>query len=67
MVGLGSLDNIQFCMEDVLRKRIPGDFIETGVWQGGTAIFMRAVLKAHNVSDRTVWVVDSFQNFIANE
>jgi O-methyltransferase len=63
MVGLGSLDNIQFCMEDVLKQRVPGDFIETGVWQGGAAIFMRAVLKAHDVSDRTVWAADSFQGF----
>ena len=63
MIGLGRLDNIRSCMEDVLRRRVPGDFIETGVWQGGAAIFMRAVLKAHNVSDRSIWAADSFQGF----
>ncbi len=31
------------------------------MWRGGATIFMRAVLKAHGVTDRIVWVADSFQ------
>jgi len=61
MVGLKRLDNVQACIEDVVEKGIPGDFVETGVWRGGTVIFMRAVMKALNVSDRTVWACDSFE------
>ena len=37
------------------------DLIETGVWRGGATIFMRGILKAHGVKDRTVWVADSFE------
>ena len=61
MIGLQRLDNIQQCMEDVLERNIPGDFIETGVWRGGATIFMRAVLKAYGITDRSVWVADSFE------
>jgi hypothetical protein len=61
MIGLKRLDNLQQCIKDVIRKRIPGDLIETGVWRGGASIFMRAILKAHDVTDRCVWVADSFQ------
>jgi hypothetical protein len=61
MIGFKRLDNLQHCAETVIRERIPGDFIETGVWRGGASIFARAVLKAHNVTDRTVWVADSFE------
>lgn len=61
MVGLDRLDNIQFCVEDVIKHKIPGDFIETGVWRGGSCIFMRSLLKVYGVTDRTVWVADSFQ------
>jgi hypothetical protein len=61
MVGLRRLDNIQMCMDQVLADRIPGDFIETGVWRGGVCIFMRAVLEAYGCADRVVWVADSFQ------
>ena len=63
MIGLERLDNLRFCVEDVLKKGVPGDLIETGVWRGGAVIFMRALLKAHDVTDRTVWVADSFQGF----
>jgi O-methyltransferase len=61
MLPLGRLDNLQFCIDRVLRDRVPGDLIETGVWRGGATIFMRAMLKAYAVTDRTVWVADSFE------
>jgi len=60
MIGLKRLDNLQFCIEDALRNRVPGDLIETGVWRGGACILMRAVLAAHGVTDRRVFVADSF-------
>lgn len=61
MISPQRLDNIRFCLEDVLKNNVPGDFIETGVWRGGACIFARAILKAHQVTDRTVWVADSFE------
>jgi Macrocin-O-methyltransferase (TylF) len=60
MIGLKRLANVRICIESVLADSIPGDLIETGAWRGGTTIFMRAVLKVHGVTDRTVWVADSF-------
>jgi hypothetical protein len=60
MIGLKRLDNLQFCLESVIRDGVPGDAIETGVWRGGACIFMRAVLKAHGDTTRRVWVADSF-------
>jgi O-methyltransferase len=61
MVGLRRLDNVQKCVVDVLRHGVPGDLIETGVWRGGTVIFMRAILAAFGDATRTVWAADSFQ------
>lgn len=65
MIGWQRLENLQRCAEDVLARRVPGDFIETGVWRGGAIIFMRAVLKAYGVADRSVWGADSFQGLPA--
>jgi len=48
-------------MEDVLRCGVAGDFIEAGVWRGGCTIFMAGILKAYGITDRTVWVADSFE------
>ena len=61
MIGMKRLENIQFCIEDVLDRKIKGDFIETGVWRGGATIFMRAILKSYGISDRKVWVADSYE------
>jgi O-methyltransferase len=60
MIGMKRMDNIQFCLEDVIRREVAGDFIETGVWRGGACIFARGILKAYCIKDRTVWVADSF-------
>jgi hypothetical protein len=61
MIGLKRLDNIRFLVEDVIARGVPGDLIEAGAWRGGATIYMRAVLKAHDVEDRVVWVADSFE------
>jgi O-methyltransferase len=61
MIGLDRLDNLQQCVETVLDDGVPGDFIETGVWRGGASIFMRGILKSRSITDRKVWVADSFE------
>jgi O-methyltransferase/8-demethyl-8-(2,3-dimethoxy-alpha-L-rhamnosyl)tetracenomycin-C 4'-O-methyltransferase len=60
MIGNRRLQNLREVMEFVLVNNIPGDFIETGVWRGGACIMARAVLKAYGITDRRVWVADSF-------
>ncbi|HVJ42363.1 MAG TPA: TylF/MycF/NovP-related O-methyltransferase [Dongiaceae bacterium] len=60
-LGQKRLDNIQYCVESVLRDKIPGDLIETGVWRGGACILMRAILKAYGDETRIVWLADSFE------
>jgi O-methyltransferase len=61
MIGLKRLDNLQFCIRDVIAHRISGDLIECGAWRGGATIFMRAALLAYGDTDRRVWVADSFE------
>jgi len=40
---------------------VPGDLLEAGVWRGGMAIYLRAILAAHGDTARRVWVADSFE------
>jgi hypothetical protein len=61
MVGTKRLDNLQSCIETIVSDGIPGDLLEAGVWRGGACIFMRGVLAAYGVTDRTVWAADSFE------
>ena len=61
MIGIKRLNNLQNCLENIVANNIQGDFIETGVWRGGATIFMRAFLKAYEITNRKVWVADSFE------
>ena len=61
MIGTRRLDNLHRCVCDVLRRGVPGDLIETGVWRGGATIFMRGALKAYGDATRVVWAADSFE------
>lgn len=61
MLPMARLNNLQFCVVDTIKRGVPGDLIETGVWRGGATIFMRAILKAYGVADKNVWVADSFE------
>lgn len=63
MIGAKRMDNLQECTERILANGVPGDLVETGVWRGGATIFMRGLLRAYDVTDRVVWVVDSFEGF----
>lgn len=61
MVGMKRMDNLQHCVETVLKENVPGDLIETGVWRGGACILMQAVLTVNGATDRKLFVADSFE------
>ncbi|WP_459500761.1 TylF/MycF family methyltransferase [Bacillus sp. C1] len=65
MIGRARINQLQEAMETVVRENIPGDFIETGVWRGGSCIFMSGFLQANNITDRNIWVADSFEGLPA--
>ena len=61
MVGLRRLENVEYCIETVLAEQVAGDLVEAGVWRGGVAIFMRGLLEAYGIRDRSVFAADSFK------
>jgi O-methyltransferase len=61
MVGLARLANVRQLTDTALADGVPGDLVETGVWRGGTAIYLRAILAAAGDTGRTVWACDSYE------
>jgi O-methyltransferase len=61
MTGRRRLDALHKCIDDIIENKIPGDLIETGVWRGGSVIFMRALLDVRSEHSRIVWCADSFE------
>ena len=61
MVGRTRLENIERLLLEVIDAQVPGDFVECGVWRGGSSLFARGIFKALGVRDRKVHLVDSFE------
>mmetsp|Transcript_23599 Transcript_23599/g.33700 ORF Transcript_23599/g.33700 Transcript_23599/m.33700 type:complete len:396 (-) Transcript_23599:692-1879(-) len=61
MTGSKRLDNVHTLLKDVIENNIPGDYIETGVWRGGSSVLAKAVLEVLDPnSNRNSYVCDSF-------
>ena len=63
-------NTLQTLVEKVLTKNIPGAFIETGTWKGGTSLFTKALIQAdacfkHNGTAlrRDIYLADSWEGF----
>lgn len=60
MTGWKRIDNVWELLKNVVNENIPGDYIETGVWRGGSSVFARGVLDVLGQEDRQSYVCDSF-------
>lgn len=47
-------------------RRVPGHFIEAGVWRGGVIILLRALINAYKIAERKVFAADSFAGIPRN-
>ncbi len=54
------LENLHQLAVDLIKRRVPGDFLEAGVWQGGVLVFLAGLLKAYDQNERLLWAADSF-------
>lgn len=61
------LDLIETSVVDLEARRVPGDYIEAGVWRGGAVALMRGLLKAYAIADRVVVAADSFSGIPLNQ
>jgi O-methyltransferase len=48
----------------VLDNNIKGDFVECGVWKGGSSMAIARILKDRGVIDRTLYLYDTFDGMV---
>lgn len=60
------LDLIEKAAVWLEERKIPGDFLEAGIWRGGAVILMRALIEAYEMADRRVFAADSFAGIPKN-
>lgn len=51
------VDAVEYC----IRRGVPGDFAECGVWRGGSVLAMILKLQNLGVTDRTIHLYDTFE------
>ena len=54
-------------LEHIRTNKINGDFVECGVWKGGNILGIMEYLYYHNMTDRNVWLYDTFQGMTQPE
>jgi len=47
MTGQARLLSLKDLLKEIFKSKIPGDFMETGVWRGGSSIYAKAVMEAY--------------------
>jgi len=60
MVGHLRLRNVRTAIEETIANHIPGDFVELGVWRGGTCIYAKALYDVAGEVSRKVHLFDAF-------
>lgn len=60
MVGKNRAFGLYEAVNHVLDHRISGDFVQCGVWRGGSAMLIALVLKARGVTKRRIMLFDTF-------
>ncbi|WP_449416926.1 TylF/MycF/NovP-related O-methyltransferase [Phormidium nigroviride] len=61
MTSIEALFALYTSVNYVLDREIPGDIVECGVWRGGSALLAALMMKARKVSDRQLYLYDTFQ------
>jgi O-methyltransferase len=51
------IDGVRYVTE----ARVPGDFVECGVWRGGSVMAMALELQQLGIDDRQIWLYDTFE------
>jgi hypothetical protein len=48
-------------VHNVLNNNIGGDFVECGVWRGGSAMMIALILKEQKIKERKIYLYDTFE------
>ncbi|MEO8116330.1 MAG: TylF/MycF/NovP-related O-methyltransferase, partial [Bacteroidota bacterium] len=49
----------------ILQNNITGDFVECGVWKGGSSMMIALTLLQKNINDRKIFLYDTFEGMSA--
>lgn len=65
MTGISSVINLISATRYIVENKIAGDFVECGVWRGGSMMTVALSLKKFNADDRHLFLYDTFSGMVA--
>jgi hypothetical protein len=65
MTGISSVINLIGAVRHIIENKIEGDFVECGVWRGGSMMTAALTLKSLNEIDRNLFLYDTFSGMVA--
>lgn len=65
MTSIEKLYSLYCSVNYVLDNNIQGDFVECGVWRGGSAMLMALILQSRNKNNRKIFLYDTFNGMTA--
>jgi O-methyltransferase len=66
LLTAGQLNLIENAVLALEQRKVPGDYIEAGIWRGGVIVFLRALLGAYGIQGRRILAADSFAGIPKN-
>ncbi len=64
MVSKPALRGLLRSVDYLVENRIPGDFVQSGVWRGGSSFLVAARLKERGSTERHLWLFDTFSGMV---
>lgn len=61
MTTVARIEAVCSATEYIVRNKIPGAFVESGVWKGGSSMAAALTLIKNGVSDREIYLFDTFE------
>ncbi len=65
MTSIERMYALYSAVDYILTNDIEGDFVECGVWRGGSAMLIASMLDKRNVKDRKIFLFDTFEGMSA--
>lgn len=61
MTSIERMYSLYCSVNYVIDNNIKGDFVECGVWRGGSSMMIALILGKRNISDRSIFLYDTFE------
>lgn len=64
LVGIERSYALYKAVQYIVENKIAGDFVECGVWRGGSCMLIAYTLKSYGITNRNIWLYDTFAGMV---